>query len=268
MRLVVLVLLAGASVLAAPRVARSTDITVNTTADENNSDGDCSLREAIRAANLNAARDACPAGSNTATDHVILQNGATYTLTVSGTDNAALLGDLDVVNNTAATDLLLDVAGSGTATIVQASDPADRIVDVRPGAGFVVEGVTFSGGSAPAGESGGAITIGASADVTVRRCAFTGNVAPIDGGAIAHDGAALGIETSTFGGNSAGGSGGAVAAHGSASTTITGGRFDGNVAETGSGGALLSWGSVNRMSGNASRERTRNQVIARQPGRS
>ena len=244
MRLVVLVLLAGASVAAAPRVARATDITVNTTADENNSDGDCSLREAIRAANLNAARDACPAGSNTVTDHVILQNGATYTLTVAGTDNAALLGDLDVVNNTAATDLLLDVAGGGTATIVQSSDPVDRIVDVRSGAGFVVEGVTFSGGSAPAGESGGAIAIGAAAAVTVRRCAFTGNAAPVDGGAIAHDGAALGIETSTFTGNSAGASGGAVAARGSGSTTITGTRFDGNVAETGSGGALASAGAL------------------------
>jgi len=187
MRLVVLVLLAGASVVAAPRVAPSTDIAVNTTADENNSDGDCSLREAIRAANLNAARDACPAGSNTATDHVILQNGATYTLTVSGTDNAALLGDLDVVNNTAATDLLLDVAGGGTATIVQASDPADRIVDVRAGAGFVVEGVTFSGGSAPAGESGGAITIGASADGGLGPALVGVRTLAIDGGAIAQD---------------------------------------------------------------------------------
>jgi len=30
-------------------------ITVNTTADENNADGDCALREAVRAANENTA---------------------------------------------------------------------------------------------------------------------------------------------------------------------------------------------------------------------
>ena len=38
-------------------------IPVNTLTDELNSDGDCSLREAIRAANLDQAVDACPAGS-------------------------------------------------------------------------------------------------------------------------------------------------------------------------------------------------------------
>lgn len=43
-------------------------ITVNTDADEDNTDGDCSLREAIHAANNNAARDACPAGSNSGED--------------------------------------------------------------------------------------------------------------------------------------------------------------------------------------------------------
>jgi len=40
-----------------------TIINVNTTDDELNSDGDCSLREAIRAANSDAAVDACLAGS-------------------------------------------------------------------------------------------------------------------------------------------------------------------------------------------------------------
>ena len=37
-------------------------ISGNTTADELNEDGDCSLREAIRAANLDQAVDGCPAG--------------------------------------------------------------------------------------------------------------------------------------------------------------------------------------------------------------
>ena len=38
-------------------------IAVTTTDDELNADGDCSLREAVVAANTDAAVDACPAGS-------------------------------------------------------------------------------------------------------------------------------------------------------------------------------------------------------------
>jgi len=40
-----------------------TSINVTTEADELNNDGDCSLREALQAANTDSAVDACPAGS-------------------------------------------------------------------------------------------------------------------------------------------------------------------------------------------------------------
>ncbi len=57
----------GLSGLAAPLpvapVQATTTITVTTTADELNTDGDCSLREAVAAANYDVAVDACPAGS-------------------------------------------------------------------------------------------------------------------------------------------------------------------------------------------------------------
>ena len=43
--------------------AHAAVITVTTTTDELNADGDCSLREAITAANNDAAVDACVAGS-------------------------------------------------------------------------------------------------------------------------------------------------------------------------------------------------------------
>ncbi len=49
--------------LPAPKAYAAALIIVNTTADELNSDGDCSLREAIQAANTNARVDACTAGS-------------------------------------------------------------------------------------------------------------------------------------------------------------------------------------------------------------
>lgn len=43
--------------------AHATTIVPNTFSDELNADGDCSLREAIQAANTSAAVDGCPAGS-------------------------------------------------------------------------------------------------------------------------------------------------------------------------------------------------------------
>ena len=50
-----------ATVLApAPAMAVASVIPVTTTADEVNTDGECSLRGAIVAANTNAAFDACP----------------------------------------------------------------------------------------------------------------------------------------------------------------------------------------------------------------
>jgi len=48
--------------LVVPHIVSAT-ITVNTTDDELNTDGDCSLREAIRAANTNSTIDACAGGS-------------------------------------------------------------------------------------------------------------------------------------------------------------------------------------------------------------
>jgi len=53
-----------------PVAHAGTTITVTTAMDELNDDGDCSLREAIQAANTDSAVDACPAGSGA--DTIIL----------------------------------------------------------------------------------------------------------------------------------------------------------------------------------------------------
>ncbi len=55
-------LLAGIVLILGIPSVNATTFTVTTLDDELNSDGDCSLREAITAANTNAAVDACPAG--------------------------------------------------------------------------------------------------------------------------------------------------------------------------------------------------------------
>ena len=58
----------------------ATTIAVNTTDDELNNDGDCSLREAIEAANIDSAVDACPAGSGTDTISFNIPGAGPYTI--------------------------------------------------------------------------------------------------------------------------------------------------------------------------------------------
>src|SRR6266567_3345371 len=65
----------------AVRPAYAQTITVTTTAEAPGVAGDCTLGEAIEAANTNVPVDACPAG--TTNDVIVLAAGATYTLTVA-----------------------------------------------------------------------------------------------------------------------------------------------------------------------------------------
>src|SRR3990170_1601758 len=82
------VLLSGALGLAAlllllvlSQAAQATNITVNTTTDELNADGDCSLREAIQAVTTDTAIDACATGDlDITSDLTIYGAGAASTI--------------------------------------------------------------------------------------------------------------------------------------------------------------------------------------------
>jgi len=237
-------LIATLATFIAPPAARATQITVTTTADEHNTDGDCSLREAIRAANANAARDACPAGEAAATDTVVLQGGATYVLTRAGTENAALSGDLDLLNGPAALDLVIRTDDGELATIVQDADPDDRVLDVVSGASVVLEDLVIRGGTAPGSTGGGGIAVGTGTSVVVRRSTLEGNAAGGAGGAIAHLGAALTLEDTLVRDNVAATSGGALRIGPSSSASISGTLFENNVAAGGNGGAIASEGTL------------------------
>src|SRR5687767_3174871 len=81
----------------AVRAEAVTTISVTTTNDELNADGDCSLREAIQAANADAGVDDCAAGSGA--DTIALPAGA-YTLAIAGAgEDANATGDLDIVSD-------------------------------------------------------------------------------------------------------------------------------------------------------------------------
>lgn len=134
--------------LASPASAATID--VNTTADELNTDGDCALREAVRAANTNSPVDACTAGAVTA-DTVAVDAG-TYTLAIpGGNEDAAQTGDLDLTGGGRVT-----VAGAGArATTVDGAD-LDRVFDVRFEATAEISRLAITNGDAPLGSQGGA----------------------------------------------------------------------------------------------------------------
>ena len=109
--------------------------------------GDCSLREAIQAANLNRAVDGCPAGG--VYDIIHLPAG-TYELSLSGRDeDANATGDLDVLTD------ILSLVGAGAQDTVINGQNIDRVLHVHAGASVEVQGVTFTGGLAK--RSGGGI---------------------------------------------------------------------------------------------------------------
>jgi CSLREA domain-containing protein len=106
----------AALTLATPaRPAFAETITVTTTEDENSSDGDCALREAVISANRNTSRDRCPAG--TGNDTIVLPAG-TYTFAIAPVPNSEPYdgaGDLD----------LLDAAG----VTIQGAGPGRTIIN-------------------------------------------------------------------------------------------------------------------------------------------
>jgi CSLREA domain-containing protein len=117
-------------------------ISVNTTTDELNSDGDCSLREAIQSANTDTAVDACSAGSGADTIDV---PAGTYTLTVPGAG--------EVANQTGDLNILTQVTINGNGAIIQACDNGggpctgiDRVFDVASGGALTISRLTVSNG--------------------------------------------------------------------------------------------------------------------------
>jgi CSLREA domain-containing protein len=128
-------------------------IVVTTTADELNKDGDCSLREAVQAANTNARVDACIAGSGN--DTINLDNG-TYTLTRAGAgENDNATGDLDVGRSGVPAGEKLLVAGKSRSGTVISGGQIDRVFHLLPtGHEFELRSLTVRDGRVADGGAG------------------------------------------------------------------------------------------------------------------
>jgi CSLREA domain-containing protein len=248
-------MLAGAAVAmtlgggAAP--AQAAEITVTTTDDELNADGDCSLREAVQAANTDTAVDACAAGSGA--DVIHLPNG-TYTLSLvpDGTPDDNEDGDLDVtadltingqtIDNThidgGAIDRVLDVhAGSLAVTMLtlrNGNTPDDGGGIRAGGLGLVIE-QAFVHENTAAGDGGG-IAIGGGASATVNFGDIRNNTAGGGGGGIWQESGDLIVDDfTTIGENTAGGAGGGIATDAGAALTVLDSQVGGNSAADGGG---------------------------------
>jgi CSLREA domain-containing protein len=121
----------------APGSAAGAEILTTTTADEISTNGTCSLREAVLAANTDTAVDACPPGSG---EDTIRLGADEYRLTIGGAnEDGSASGDLDL--RPPAT--LAGVAGR-TAIV---GDGTDRVLQVHGGPAMI-EGLRITGGQA------------------------------------------------------------------------------------------------------------------------
>jgi CSLREA domain-containing protein len=222
-----------------PHCASASDLTeaapgphihVDTTADELNADGDCSLREAIRAANLDVAVDGCPAGSGP--DDVLVPAG-TFNLTIAGSgEDDSATGDLDLRS-----DIVLLGAGAGL-TVLDASALGDRVLHVQPPAAgpdiqVGIHALTLRGGSVSL-EGGGGIVIaespGGDPTTTVEDCAIEDSFAAAGAGiGILHpEGGITTISRSLIRSNTASGGAGGIASI-AASVSLLDSTVTGNI---------------------------------------
>jgi len=241
--LAVAVVVVAPTVVAAPAVPAiaggTGEILVTTFDDEILVDGDCSLREAVIAANTDTAVDACPAGDGG--DHILLGVGS-YELTIPGAgEDAGLTGDLDLTGSTNISTV--DVGRNGWATIDGGG--LDRIFDVHGSARrWSVTWLILTNGDAGSGD-GGAIRIG---DGTCDELGFAdgfgdlasllveGNRAARGGGV--HIGSCRHPEVAyvSLVGNTASEAGGGLSIVGETDTRILNSTISGNDAATGGGG--------------------------------
>ena len=227
-------LVAALTALALASAGRAATIVVNTTKDENNSSGNCSLREAILSANLDAAFDACAPGSGA---DVVKVPGGLYRLTIMGSDDTAFLGDLDLTAP-------VTISGAGTTFTVIDGNNGDRIFQVLPGVNALISGVVIQNGERGSDNGGGILNAGTLTltNSLVERC-FA-----VEGGGIANDGGTLSVRSSSVDANTAGGltgAGGGIADLNGGHVTVTSSQISGNTANSPEGGGGLYEGDVN-----------------------
>ncbi|MEM7355754.1 MAG: choice-of-anchor Q domain-containing protein [Acidobacteriota bacterium] len=181
-------------------------IPVNDTADDldQGPNGNCTLREAIQAANTNLPVDACFPGDPAPMVDLIAVPTGTYLLTIPGAEeDGNLTGDLDVLEDT-------EIHGSGPGATIIDGGGLDRVLHLGGDSTTTrtLSNLTIRGGVAPnipgpgSGDGGGVYVVRGT--ITITHCEIVDNTTLADyGGGIATRGGTGTIEFSTISGNSA-----------------------------------------------------------------
>jgi CSLREA domain-containing protein len=226
-----IVVLMAVSADPAKAAVPSTTITVNTKEDKSNTNGDCSLREAIKAANTNSAVDGCKAGSATKGDAIRFSLGKQATI--------VLVSKLPTITDASA----LTIDGGRNAQIIVSGDGKVRVFSESKDAKLTLANLTVAdgfadtedGGTGTGGVPGGGIA-NRGGTLRVTHCTFSGNNAVLGGGAIANiNGGTLRVINSTFYANRSI-AGGAIL--NGARLVVSYSTFSGNDAEFGGGGIV------------------------------
>ena len=141
---------------------QASEFTVTKTDDtsDGNCDSDCSLREAVIAANTTPGEDT-----------IIIPSGV-YSLTMAGTnENNSLTGDLDIKDN-------LYINGAGATLTIISGGELDRVFQIITGTTVLISGTTISNGREV--NTGGGIYN--SGTLTLMNSLLTNNGAGLGGG--------------------------------------------------------------------------------------
>ena len=233
---VVFTLLCSFFVFSQPVLANT--ITVTTFIDEINTNGNCSLREAIRAANLDAIVDNCTQGNGA--DSIVLSSG-TYTLTIQGAnEDFATTGDLDILAN-------VNIIGTGSLSTTIIGGLIDRVFQITNTVTAEISDITIRNGGGVIVKDGGAIHN--SGILTLARVSLIDNVAKDSGGGV-FNANSLTIIKSTLTFNAAGsGTGGAIQNAFGATAIVSQTQLINNTAKN--GGAIHNAGDANLKLDNA-----------------
>lgn len=185
--------------------AHAATINVTTTVDELVSNGVCSLREAIIAANTDTAVGGCTAGAG---GDVITLAAGVYTLTLGGAgEDSAQTGDLDTMG-------ALTINGAGRSTTVVDGNAADRVFHIINGSLSLSSLTVRNGALADITASGGAIYVGNQL-LSLNNVAISSSRSAQDGGGLYADHGSITVTNSIIQDNAANGRGGAIAIFGS-----------------------------------------------------
>ncbi len=210
---------------------------IDTTDDDVATNGNCTLREAIEAADTDMPVDQCSAGSG---DDTIVVPAGTYTLTLTSGVSNRDFGDLDIYSSDA-----LTLAGAGSASTLINADGIDRVLQIASGSGTVViSGATILGGQI---SGSGAGIYNADADLVLINSVVSDNVATGNGGGVYNSSGHLTLSGGQVISNS--GMSGAGVWIGSGDLTIDGAYVLSNTASIFGGGVNVGSGNVDFVSG-------------------